>query len=87
MEPTGTVTSGTPGSRGASPIGWPCGQVVTPTSSVRMRSSRFSEMPCSNEWASSCTSSQGMPKTCTRNASIRRCRVTMRLAELLARRR
>ena len=38
-------------------------------------------MPCSKEWASSCTSSQGMPKTCTRNASIRRWRVTMRLAD------
>ena len=47
-----------------------------------MRSSRFSEMPCSNECASSCTSSQGMPKTCTRNASIRRWRVTMRLADV-----
>ena len=39
-------------------------------------------MPCSNECASSCTSSHGMPKTCTRKASIRRWRVTMRLAEL-----
>ena len=49
-----------------------------------MRSSRFSETPCSNECASSCTSSHGMPKTCTRKASIRRWRVTMRLADRLA---
>ena len=41
-------------------------------------------MPCSNECASSCTSSHGMPKTCTRKASIRRWRVTMRLADCLA---
>src|SRR5215212_2844752 len=61
-------------------MGWPWGQVRASPIMSSMRASRAGVTPISKASASSCTSSQGMPMTLTRNASTSRWRLTTCLA-------
>ena len=58
-------------------IGWPWGQVLASPMAASMRSSSTGDIACSSRSASSCTSSQGTPRTSVRKRSIRRWRRTI----------